>query len=70
MNWYRRGHRADELDVEQLIPVADMIEHENRDCVCGPLTVAFPTADRQVMVFVLHYSLDGRENRSGRDDRR
>lgn len=65
MKWHHGSRQAELSEIEEIIPVADMIDHEHEDCVCGPLTVVIRTDPRHELVFVLHHSLDGREYRRG-----
>lgn len=44
-----------------VLPVNDLIEHEDDDCICGPTTEAVPCDDGSFGWVVVHASLDGRE---------
>ena len=57
------------LGTEHVVPMDDLIEHENsRLCVCGPTEVVAPiyvevgpTVEEGGCVVWVHHSLDGRE---------
>lgn len=45
-----------------VVPVNDLIEHEDEDCVCGPkLTPVKSEVDGGINWLYTHHSLDGRE---------
>lgn len=47
-------------------PVNDLIEHTiDDDCVCGPTQYPARRDDGSIGWIVVHYSLDGREQREG-----
>lgn len=57
--WDARLHpHADEVHV---LPVQDLIEHTEGDCVCGPATEPVKRPDGSVGWLITHNSLDGRE---------
>lgn len=45
-----------------VVPLNDLIEHEDHGCVCGPDVEHLPSPDGDGWV-VTHHSLDGREQR-------
>ena len=47
-----------------VVPIADLVEHEDDDCVCGPTTEPVPRDDGSFGWVVTHHSLDGREDRA------
>jgi len=44
-----------------VVPVRDLIEHADHDCVCGPTTEPVERADGSIGWLITHHSLDGRE---------
>lgn len=42
-------------------PVNDLIEHEDKDCICGPDVEAVFRDDGSNGWLITHHSLDGRE---------
>lgn len=52
---------ATATDTVHVLPVADLIEHEDHDCTCGPTTEPVPRPDGSFGWLVTHHSLDGRE---------
>lgn len=42
-------------------PAADLIQHTDTDCPCGPATEPVPRDDGTIGWLVTHHSLDGRE---------
>lgn len=44
-----------------VMPIGDLIEHEDEDCACGPATEAVFREDGSNGWVVVHHSLDGRE---------
>ena len=44
-----------------VIPIADLIDHEDNDCICGPTIEHVPTDDGDGWL-ITHHSLDGREH--------
>jgi hypothetical protein len=44
-----------------VLPVDDVIEHKDEDCVCGPRTDSIKRDDGSMAWVVVHNSLDGRE---------
>lgn len=46
-----------------IVPVGDLIEHTETDCICGPRTEAVFRDDGSNGWIVVHHSLDGRETR-------
>lgn len=46
-----------------VVPIADLVEHEDVDCVCGPTTEPVFREDGSNAWLVTHHSLDGREAR-------
>lgn len=44
-----------------VIPIADLIDHEDHDCICGP-TVEHIPSDSGDGWLITHHSLDGREH--------
>lgn len=54
--WWRMwGHEM------HIIPVSDLMVHEERDCVCGPGALERDTDSGKRVTVVVHHSLDGRE---------
>jgi len=54
------GRDGDEVHV---LPIRDLIDHTDSDCVCGTTTEPCPRDDGSMGWLITHYSLDGRENR-------
>lgn len=52
-----------ETNVVHVLPVGDLIEHEDvgDDCPCGPTTEPVKRDDGSIGWVVVHHSLDGRE---------
>ncbi len=48
-------------DDVQVVPVADLIDHLDDGCPCGPSTEPVERDDGSVGWLVVHHSLDGRE---------
>lgn len=48
-------------DEVHVVPVADVYEHADRDCLCGPRVEAVFRDDGSNGWLVTHHSLDGRE---------
>jgi hypothetical protein len=44
------------------VPVADLIEHTDEDCPCGPTAELVPNPDGPDGWLITHHSLDGREH--------
>ena len=44
-----------------VIPINDLINHEDHDCICGPSVEHIPS-DSGDGWLITHHSLDGREN--------
>lgn len=44
-----------------IIPLNDLIEHEDEDCVCGPEVEPLVQDDGSIDWLISHHSLDGRE---------
>lgn len=44
-----------------VLPVNDLIDHLDEDCVCGATTEPVPRDDGSMGWLVTHHSLDGRE---------
>lgn len=49
------------MSVVHCLPVNDLIEHEDDDCVCGPTVEAVYRDDGSNGWLISHHSLDGRE---------
>ena len=49
------------MSAVHVIPVADLIDHEDNDCACIPTTEPVHRADGSVGWLITHHSLDGRE---------
>ena len=54
---------ADRPGETHVIPIDDLIEHEDEDCVCGPLAefAVCPDHDACSWFLYTHRALDGRE---------
>ncbi|MFD6094706.1 hypothetical protein ACFVWN_01285 [Nocardiopsis flavescens] len=53
-------------DAVHVMPVGDLVEHDNSgeaDCLCGPATEPVHRPDGSVGWVIVHHSLDGREQR-------
>lgn len=50
-------------------PVNDLIDHEDEDCACGPITEPVPREDGSMGWLAIHNSLDGREQHKTRETR-
>ena len=57
------GLKEDEVHV---LPVCDLIDHTDADCVCGTKTDPYPRDDGSMAWVITHYSLDGRERSEAR----
>lgn len=49
------------MDTLHVQPVADLIEHQDDDCPCGPRVEPVFRADGSNGWLITHHSLDGRE---------
>lgn len=49
------------MSVVHVLPVDDLIEHTDDDCLCGPDTEPVEGPDGSIGWLVSHHSLDGRE---------
>lgn len=49
------------MSAVHVMPVDDLIEHDFKDCPCGPATEAVFRGDGSNGWLVTHHSLDGRE---------
>lgn len=49
--------------IVHVMPVNDIVEHEDDDCICGPRTDAVPCDDGSYGWVIVHESLDRREDR-------
>lgn len=49
------------MSAVHVLPVNDLIEHEDNDCPCGPTTEAVFRDDGSNEWIIIHHSLDGRE---------
>ena len=54
------GQNDDEVHV---LPVRDLIDHTDADCVCGTTTEPRQRDDGSMGWLITHFSLDGRESR-------
>lgn len=53
---------AEHVDGEvHVLPLEDLVEHADADCVCGTTTEPVPRQDGSTGWLVTHHSLDGRE---------
>jgi hypothetical protein len=53
------GENGEEVHV---LPINDLIDHTDAECVCGTLTEPVPRDDGSMGWLVSHFSLDGRES--------
>ena len=44
-----------------VLPLEDLVEHTDADCVCGATTEPVPRQDGSTGWLITHHSLDGRE---------
>ena len=45
-----------------VVPLDDLIDHEDVDCICGPEINPVECEDGSINYVYTHHSLDGREN--------
>jgi len=50
------------VDDIHVMPMQDLVEHADDDCVCGPTTHPVSRNDGSYGWVVIHHSLDGRES--------
>lgn len=50
-------------DPIHIVPLNDLIDHVDEECVCGPTTQPVERDDGSIGWIIVHDSLDGREAR-------
>ena len=60
----KQGWALEEIEGNvHVLPFNDAVGHDGEDCICGTTVEPCPREDGSMGWLIIHYSLDGRENR-------